>query len=114
MTIFAHVLPKGAGGIENHEPILVMVGRKEAALIGLELAVDVWFPHEWRAFDDGEMWFAGLTLWLWEPSWFEPRLAFADPEEGGDWLYLDGTKVGESGEAYPTHCCPPTQPPPPV
>lgn len=71
----------------------------------------------WEPFDDGEKWWAGAVLWLWNPAWEEPRLAIADPEEPGDWLYANGSHsyahgvtVGAAGEPWPTHCCRPMAP----
>lgn len=64
----------------------------------------------WHPFDDGEMWWAGEVVWLWEASWEKPRLAIADPEDPGEWSYIRGKKVGEDGEAWPTHCSYPVAP----
>jgi len=79
----------------------------------------VQWPHAqektvWVEFDDGEMWFAGVILWLWEASWDAPRLAIADQDDAGNWLYENCRGVvGECGETYPTHCSVPVVPLPP-
>lgn len=73
-------------------------------------------PEEpvWVEFDDGDMWYAGAILWLWEASWKGPRLAVADEDDCGEWHYERcGGTVGECGETYPTHCCRPIVPRPP-
>ncbi len=67
----------------------------------------------WRAFDDGEEWFAGRVLWVWAPSWEKPRLAIADRGDDFDWFYEGGPKLEDAGVEFPTHCCdaePPASP----
>lgn len=68
----------------------------------------------WTEFREGEDWFAGRVIWLWEASWKEPRLAIADEEEGAVWHYAKCQGiVGECGEVFPTHCFSSVPPRPP-
>lgn len=68
---------------------------------------------EWHPFDPDEEWLSGRVLWLWAPSWKSPRLATGDDDEGGEWHYAYGDKVGARGEELPTHFCLPIRPAPP-
>ncbi|WP_432262966.1 hypothetical protein [Cupriavidus sp. TMH.W2] len=67
----------------------------------------------WEAFDPAACWWAGAVLWLWEASWAAPRLAVADEDEGGEWHYARGGRVGAGGAPSPTHCSVPVAPLPP-
>jgi hypothetical protein len=68
---------------------------------------------DWRNFRDGEEWIGGAVLWVWARSWDKPRLAIADGEDPGEWVYETGAKLGAAGEEFPTHCSDPEPPAPP-
>ncbi len=68
----------------------------------------------WREFSAGEEWFAGRALWVWAPSWEEPRLVTADREDDFDWFYASGPKLEDASWEFPTHCCDPVPPAQPV